>query len=68
MLLVPSDRQDVDMLLSVQMIVLRDHANENGYVVVREYVDMLLSVQMIVLRDHANENGYVVVREYVDEV
>ena len=36
---VSSDRQDVDLSISAQMRALRDYANKNGYIVVREYVD-----------------------------
>ena len=36
---VSSDRQDVDLSVSAQMRALRDYANKNGYMVVREYVD-----------------------------
>ena len=36
---VSSDRQDVDLSVSAQLRALRDHAQKNGYVVVREYVD-----------------------------
>ena len=36
---VSSDRQDVDLSVAAQMRALRDYADKNGYVVVREYVD-----------------------------
>ena len=36
---VSSERQDVDLSVSAQLRALRDHAEKNGYVVVREYVD-----------------------------
>ena len=36
---VSSDRQDVDLSVSAQLRALRDHAQKNGYLVVREYVD-----------------------------
>ena len=36
---VSSDRQDVDLSVAAQLRALRDHAQKNGYVVVREYVD-----------------------------
>ena len=36
---VSSERQDVDLSVSAQMRALREYANKNGYVVVREYVD-----------------------------
>ena len=36
---VSSDRQDVDLSVAAQLRALRDHANKNGYIVVREYVD-----------------------------
>ena len=36
---VSSDRQDVDLSVSAQLRALRDHAQKNGYQVVREYVD-----------------------------
>ena len=36
---VSSDRQDVDLSVSAQMRALRDYADKNGYMVVREYVD-----------------------------
>ncbi len=36
---VSSDRQDVDLSVSAQLRALRDHADRNGYVVVREFVD-----------------------------
>ncbi len=36
---VSSDRQDVDLSVAAQLRALRDHAEKNGYVVVREYVD-----------------------------
>ena len=36
---VSSDRQDVDLSISAQLRALRDYANKNGYIVVREYVD-----------------------------
>ena len=36
---VSSDRQDVDLSVSVQLRALRDYAEKNGYLVAREYVD-----------------------------
>ena len=36
---VSSDRQDVDLSVAAQMRALRDYADKNGYMVVREYVD-----------------------------
>ena len=36
---VSSDRQDVDLSVAAQLRALRDHAEKNGHVVVREYVD-----------------------------
>ena len=36
---VSSDRQDVDLSVAAQLRALRDHADKNGYAVVREYVD-----------------------------
>ena len=36
---VSSDRQDVDLSVSAQLRALRDFAERNGYVVVREYID-----------------------------
>ena len=36
---VSSDRQDVDLSISAQLRALRDYADKNGYLVVREYVD-----------------------------
>ena len=36
---VSSDRQDVDLSISVQMRALRDYADKNGYWVAREYID-----------------------------
>ena len=36
---VSSDRQDVDLSVTAQLRGLRDHAQKNGYIVVREYVD-----------------------------
>ena len=36
---VSSDRQDVDLSVAGQLRALRDYAEKNGYVVVREYVD-----------------------------
>ena len=36
---VSSDRQDVDLSVAAQLRALRDHAQKNGYAVVREYVD-----------------------------
>ena len=36
---VSSDRQDVDLSISAQMRALRDYANKNNYLVVREYID-----------------------------
>ncbi len=34
-----SDRQDVDLSVAAQLRALREHADKNGYVVVREFVD-----------------------------
>ncbi|MDE2836547.1 MAG: recombinase family protein [Chloroflexota bacterium] len=36
---VSSDRQDVDLSVAAQLRALRDYADKNGYVVVREFVD-----------------------------
>ena len=36
---VSSDRQDVDLSVAAQLRALRDYAENNGYMVVREYVD-----------------------------
>ena len=36
---VSSDRQDVDLSVAAQLRALRNHAQKNGYIVVREYVD-----------------------------
>ena len=36
---VSSDRQDVDLSVAAQLRSLRDYADKNGYVIVREYVD-----------------------------
>ena len=36
---VSSDRQDVDLSVAAQLRALRDHAEKNNYLVVREYVD-----------------------------
>ncbi len=36
---VSSDRQDVDLSVAAQLRALRDYADRNGYLVVREYVD-----------------------------
>ena len=36
---VSSERQDVDLSVAAQLRALRDHAEKNGYMVVREYVD-----------------------------
>ena len=36
---VSSDRQDVDLSIAAQLRALREHADRNGYLVVREYVD-----------------------------
>ena len=36
---VSSDRQDVDLSVAGQLRALRDYAEKNSYVVVREYVD-----------------------------
>jgi DNA invertase Pin-like site-specific DNA recombinase len=36
---VSSDRQDVDLSVAAQLRALRDYAERNGYVVVREYID-----------------------------
>ena len=40
---VSSDRQDMDLSVASQLRALRDHADKNGYVVVREYVDEAVS-------------------------
>ena len=40
---VSSDRQDVDLSVAAQLRALRDHAEKNGNVVVREYVDQAVS-------------------------
>ena len=36
---VSSDRQDVDLSVAAQLRALRDYAERNGYIVVREYID-----------------------------
>ena len=36
---VSSERQDVDLSVAAQLRALRDYAERNGYLVVREYVD-----------------------------
>ena len=36
---VSSDRQDVDLSVAAQLRALRDYAEKNGYLSVREYVD-----------------------------
>ena len=36
---VSSDRQDVDLSVAAQMRALREYAERNGYLIVREYVD-----------------------------
>ncbi len=36
---VSSERQAVDLSVAAQLRALREHADRNGYVVVREYVD-----------------------------
>ncbi len=36
---VSSDRQDVDLSVAAQLRALRDYAEKNGYIVVREFVD-----------------------------
>ena len=36
---VSSDRQDVDLSVAAQLRALRDYAQKNGYMVVREYID-----------------------------
>ena len=36
---VSSDRQDVDLSVAAQLRALRDYAENNGYVVAREYID-----------------------------
>ena len=36
---VSSDRQDVNLSVAAQLRALRDHAEKNGHVVVREYID-----------------------------
>ena len=40
---VSSDRQDVDLSVAAQLRALRDYADKNGYVGVREYVDEAVS-------------------------
>ena len=40
---VSSDRRDMDLSVAAQPRALRDHADKNGYVVVREYVDEAVS-------------------------
>ena len=34
-----SERQDVDLSVATQLRVLRDYADKNGYLIVREYID-----------------------------
>ena len=36
---VSSDKQDVDLSVSAQLRALRDYAEKNGHIVVREYID-----------------------------
>ena len=36
---VSSDRQDVDLSISAQLKALRDYAERNGHMVVKEYID-----------------------------
>ncbi|MFQ5875291.1 MAG: recombinase family protein [Dehalococcoidia bacterium] len=36
---VSSDKQDVDLSISAQLKAMREHADRNGYQIVREYVD-----------------------------
>ena len=36
---VSSERQDVDLSVAAQLRALRDYAEKNGYLVVREYID-----------------------------
>ncbi len=36
---VSSDRQDIDLSVAAQLRALREHAEKNNYLVVREYVD-----------------------------
>ena len=36
---VSSDRQDVDLSVAAQLRALRDYADRNDYLVVREYID-----------------------------
>lgn len=36
---VSSDQQDVDLSVAAQLRALKDYAEKNGYMVVREYVD-----------------------------
>ena len=36
---VSSDRQDIDLSVAAQLRALRDYAEKNGYLVVREYID-----------------------------
>ena len=55
---VSSDRQDVDLSVAAQLRALRDYAEKNGYLVVREYID----------EAESGRNGCVVASEYVDEV
>ena len=40
---VSSDRQDVDLSVSAQLRALRDFAEKNGRLAVREYVDEAIS-------------------------
>ena len=36
---VSSDKQDVDLSVAAQLRALRDYAEKNGHIVVREYID-----------------------------
>ena len=36
---VSSDKQDVDLSVAAQLRALRDYADKNGYLVVREFID-----------------------------
>jgi site-specific DNA recombinase len=36
---VSSDRQDVDLSISAQLKALREYANRNGFIVVKEFID-----------------------------
>ena len=60
---VSSDRQDVDLSVAAQLRALRDHAEKNNYLVVREYVDEAESgrvadrPQFRRMLDEASEDG-----------